>query len=46
MREVESRTLTSYLAHATTPADADWPAWALRLHAVVSERATELGAVL
>ena len=46
VREVERRTLASYLAHATTPADPDWPDWALRLHAVVSERATELGAVL
>jgi Ser/Thr protein kinase RdoA (MazF antagonist) len=46
VREVERRTLASYLAHASTPADPDWPDWALRLHAVVSERATELGAVL
>jgi Ser/Thr protein kinase RdoA (MazF antagonist) len=46
VREVERRTLASYLAHATTPADPDWPDWALRLHAVVSERATELGGVL
>ena len=46
VRAVERRTLASYLAHATTPADPDWPEWARRLHAVVSERATELGAVL
>ena len=46
VREVERRTLASYLAHATTPADPDWPDWALRLHGVVSERAIELGAVL
>ena len=46
VREVERRTLASYLAHATTPADPDWPDWAVRLHAVVSERAVELGAVL
>jgi len=46
VREVESRTLASYLAHATTPADPDWPDWALRLHAVESERAIALAAVL
>ena len=46
VREVERRTLASYLAHATTPADPGWPDWALRLHAVIAERATELGAVL
>ena len=46
VRDVERRTLASYLVHATTPADPDWPDWALRLHARVAERATELGAVL
>lgn len=46
VREVERRTLASYLVHATTPADPDWPDWARRLHSVLSERATELGAVL
>ena len=39
--EVERRTLASYLAHATTPAAPDWPDWAVRLHAVVSERAVD-----
>lgn len=46
VREVERRTLASYLVHATTPADPDWPDWARRLHSVLSKRATELGAVL
>jgi Ser/Thr protein kinase RdoA (MazF antagonist) len=46
VRQVERRTLASYLTHAAAPADPDWPDWALRLHAVVSERAAELGAVL
>ena len=46
VREVERRTHASYLVHATTPAHPDWPEWALRLHAVVAERAAELGTVL
>jgi Ser/Thr protein kinase RdoA (MazF antagonist) len=45
-RAVARRTLASYQVHLGTPPDADWPDWALRLHATIASRATELEAGL
>jgi Ser/Thr protein kinase RdoA (MazF antagonist) len=36
---VDARTLASYEAHLGTPADPDWPDWAIRLHARIAELA-------
>ena len=41
-RKVERRTLASYDAHLTTPADPDWPEWARLLHATIARRAAVL----
>jgi Ser/Thr protein kinase RdoA (MazF antagonist) len=41
-REVARRTLASYEPHLATPADADWPDWALALHATIERRAMAL----
>jgi Ser/Thr protein kinase RdoA (MazF antagonist) len=41
-RVVEHRTLASYDQHLTTPADPDWPDWAIRLHATIADRAAAI----
>jgi Ser/Thr protein kinase RdoA (MazF antagonist) len=40
--EVARRTLASYESHLATPADPDWPDWALALHATIERRAMAL----
>jgi Ser/Thr protein kinase RdoA (MazF antagonist) len=41
-RDVAHRTLASYQAHLATPADPDWPGWAIALHARIAQRAAVL----
>ena len=41
-RVVARRTLASYELHLATPADPDWPAWAINLHARIAELAEPL----
>ena len=46
VREVERRTLASYQAHSTMPADPGWPPWAIALHETIAQRAAVLGTAL
>jgi Ser/Thr protein kinase RdoA (MazF antagonist) len=42
-RVMAQRTLASYEVHLATPADPTWPDWAVALHAIIAQRAAELG---
>ena len=45
-RTVAHRTLASYEAHLTAPADPAWPDWAISLHARIAELAAPLRSAL